>query len=86
MLLTLIRIKWVPGDPSTTFLPTIFTQKNRESSGSIYSSILMLENDIIILPEMDRIYKKLWIFSNLIRVPGDPQLKQTSVSWEFGPL
>ena len=43
-LLTLICIKWVPGDPSTIFLATIFTQKKPESSGSMYSSILMLEN------------------------------------------
>ena len=39
-----ICIKWVPGDPSTIFLAIIFTQKMPESSGSIYSSILMLGN------------------------------------------
>ena len=66
--LTLIYIKWVPGDPSTIFLATSFTQKMPEGSDSMYSSILMLENiyiiyinqyDIIILPEVDRIHKKL---------------------------
>ena len=42
--LTPMCIKWVPGYPSTIFLAIIFTQKMPESSGSIYSSILMLEN------------------------------------------
>ena len=42
--LTLICIRWVPGDPSTIFLATIFAQKMPESSGSMYSSNLMLEN------------------------------------------
>ena len=42
--LTFICIKWVPGDSSTIFLATIFTQKISESPGSTYSSILMLEN------------------------------------------
>ena len=27
---------------------------------------------------MDRIHKKFWIRSNLVRVPGDPQLEQNS--------
>ena len=42
--ITLICIKWVHGDPSTICLATTFTQKMPESTGSIYSSILMLEN------------------------------------------
>ena len=42
--LTLICIKWVRVDPSTIFLATIFTQKMPERSGSMYFSILMLEN------------------------------------------
>ena len=42
--LTLICIKRVPGDLSTIFMATIFTQKISESSGSTHSSILMLEN------------------------------------------
>ena len=42
--LTIICIKWVPVDPRTIFLATIFTQKMPESSGSMYSSILILEN------------------------------------------
>ena len=42
--LTLICIKWVPGDPSTIFLATFFGQKMSESSGSTNSSILMLGN------------------------------------------
>ena len=41
--LTLICIKQVPEDSRTTFLATIFTHKMPESSGSMYSSILMLE-------------------------------------------
>ena len=39
-----ICIKWVPGDPSTILLATSFTQKMPDSSDSMYSSILMLEN------------------------------------------
>ena len=42
--LTLICIKWVPGDPSIIFLATIFAQKMPESLGSMYSFILMLGN------------------------------------------
>ena len=42
--LTLICIKWFPRDPSTIFLVTTFTQKMSESSDSMYSSILILEN------------------------------------------
>ena len=42
--LNLICIKWVPGDPSTIILASIVTQKMPESSGSMYSSIFMLEN------------------------------------------
>ena len=42
--LTLMCIKWVPGDPSTLFLATSFTQKMPEGSDSMYSSILMLGN------------------------------------------
>ena len=42
--LTLICIKWVPGDPSTIFLATSFTQKMPEGSDSMYSYILMLES------------------------------------------
>ena len=44
IFLTLVWIKWVPRDPSTIFLETIFGQKMPESSGSMYSSILMLGN------------------------------------------
>ena len=73
MCLTLVCIKWVPRDPSTLFLATSFTQKMPEDSDSMYSSILVLETyGIIILPEVDRIHKKLQIFSELGRVPGDP--------------
>ena len=42
--LILICIKSVPGDTSTIFFRTIFTQKMPESSGSMYSSILILGN------------------------------------------
>ena len=34
------------------------------------------KHDIIILPEVDQIHKKLWICSSLVRVSGDPQLEQ----------
>ena len=44
MLLTLIYIKLVLGDPRTKFSGTSFTRKLRERSDSIYSSILMPEN------------------------------------------
>ena len=40
--LTLIRLKWIPGDPSIIFLATILAQKMPESSGFMYSSILLL--------------------------------------------
>ena len=40
--LTLICIKWIPRDPSTIFLATIFAQNMPESSGSMYFSILIL--------------------------------------------
>ena len=46
--LTLICIKWVPGNPSTIFLTIIFAQKISESLGSIYSSMLMLGNMILL--------------------------------------
>ena len=36
--------RWVPGDPSTIFLATSFTQKMQKSSDFTYSSIFMLEN------------------------------------------
>ena len=42
--LTFISIKWVPREPSTIFLATIFAQKMPESSGFICSSILLLWN------------------------------------------
>ena len=42
--LTLICIKWGPREPITISLPTIFAQKMPESSGSLYSSVLMLGN------------------------------------------
>ena len=42
--LTLVCIKWVPDDPRTLFLTTIFAQKMPESSGLMYSSILLLGN------------------------------------------
>ena len=42
--LSLIWIKCVPRDQSNIFLATIFTKKMPESSGSMHSSILVLEN------------------------------------------
>ena len=44
LYLTVICIKWVPGDPTTIFLATSFTQKMPEGSDFMYSSILMLKN------------------------------------------
>ena len=78
-LLTLICIKWVPRDPSTIFLANIFTQKKaRKLRFYVLLHFNARKYDIIILPEVDQIYKKLWICSNLIRVPGDSQLEQNS--------
>ena len=42
--LTLISIKWVPQGSKHYIFGDHFTQKMPESSGSMYSSILMLEN------------------------------------------
>ena len=42
--LALIYIKWVPEDPSTTFLVTSSTRKMPECSDSMNSSIFMPEN------------------------------------------
>ena len=42
--LTLICVKWVPEDPSTTFLVTSSTRKMPECSDSMNSSIFMPEN------------------------------------------
>ena len=36
--------RWVPWDPSTIYLATNFIRKMPESSDSMYSSIVMLEN------------------------------------------
>ena len=47
--LTLICIKWTPGDSRIIFLATIFTQKMPESSGSMHSSILMIKKHMISL-------------------------------------
>ena len=42
--LTLIYVKWVPGDLSTIVLATILAQKMPESSDFMYSSISQLGN------------------------------------------
>ena len=59
-----------PGNSTTRFLVTSFTWKIPEYSDSIGSSFSMLAN-IIILPEVDRINKKL-IIVFLLQVPDDP--------------
>ena len=46
---------------------------NTRKPNTMYASILMLEN-IWYYP----IHKRLWIFNNLVRVPGDSQLEQNS--------
>ena len=90
LALTLIFIKWVPGDPSSIFLATLFTQKMLEGSGSMYSSILMLENMI------SSFYLKWIEFTrNCEFVPiyfGSPgtqnwnKIHNFTISCEFGPL
>ena len=42
--LTLLCIKWVPRDPSTIYSAAIFAKNIPESSGAMYSSILILGN------------------------------------------
>ena len=58
--LTLICIKRVPRDPSAIFLATSFTQKMPEKFYVSLHSICWKTYDTIILPEVDRIRKKLW--------------------------
>ena len=36
------------------------------------------KHDVTILSEVDQIHKELWIYSNLVWVPGEPQFKQNS--------
>ena len=74
--LTLISIKWVLSDPSTIFLATNFTQKMLKSSGSMYSSIFLLENILYhhftwSKPNSEKILKFVWV----PRYPR-PQLEQ----------
>ena len=61
--LTLIYTKCVSGDPSAIFLATSFTQKIPESSDSKFLCIPLFLfwkiYDTLILPEVDRILKKL---------------------------
>ena len=86
--LTLICIKWVPGDPSTIFLATIFAPKMPQSSGSMYFSILMLGNVLY--------YHFTWCGPNLQEIVnffkfslgpwGHTIGKKFTISYEFGPL
>ena len=59
-----------------------------ESSASMYFSIFMLENMIIIiLTELERIYKKLWIFLQLCsNSPGPIIGTKFTISCEFDSL
>ena len=59
-----------------------------ESSASIYFSIFMLENMIIIiLTELERIYKKLWIFLQLFSSSPGPIIgTKFTISCEFDSL
>ena len=63
--------KMGPRRPKHYIFGDHFTQKMPESSGSMYSFILILENIWYYHFTWDRIHKKLWICSNLVRVPGD---------------
>ena len=86
--LTLICIKWVPEDSSSIFLATIFTQKKPESSGSKYSSILMLESIWC--------HRFAWSGSNSQEIVNLFQFNSVlqgptigtkfTISYEFGPL
>ena len=78
-ILTLTCIKWVPWNQSNILLATIFAQTMPDCSGSMYSSILMLQN----------IWHHHFSWSgsnsqdivNLLQFssgPEDPQLKQNS--------
>ena len=69
--------KMSPGDPSTIFVAASFTQKMPERLDSIIPPFWCQKAyDNIILAEVVRIHKKLWICSNLVRIPGDPQLEK----------
>ena len=88
LIFTLIWIKWVPGDPITSFLATMFTQKMPESSGSMYSSILMLENirsHHFTWSEPNS--NELWFFFQFSLGPWGPTIATKFInSCGFGPL
>ena len=85
--LTLISIKWVPWDPSTIFLVTIFAQKMPESSGFMYSSILLLGNVCYYFTWSGLNSQEI---VNLFQLSLGPQGPITgtkfTISCEFGPL
>ena len=85
--LTLICIKWVPVDPSTLFLATIFTQKMPESWGSMYSSILMLENIYHYFTWSGRNSQEIVNLFQFSSGPSGPTSRIAfTISCEFGPL
>ena len=85
--LTLICIKWIPRDPSSIFLATIFAQNIPESSGSMYSSILIL---------VDIYYNFTWCGPNsqeivkmyqfILGPRGSTNGTKFTIFCEFGPL
>ena len=82
--LTLIWIKWVPGDLSTIFLTTNYTRKIPENSVSVYSSIHdfnwkgLNSQEIVFFVEIHGPWAFWYFFSKTGRqkysvwVPGDP--------------
>ena len=80
-------IKWVPRDSSTIFLMTIFTQKMPESSGSMYSSILMVGNIWYNFTWSGPNSQQIVNFFQFNSGPSGPKVGTTfTFSCEFGPL
>ena len=53
-----------------------FSKNARKLRFYVFLHVHATKHDIIILPEVDQIHKKLWICSSLVRVSGDPQSEQ----------
>ena len=68
-----------PRGPKHYILGDSFFSKNaRKLRFYVFLHVNARKHDIIILPEVDQIHKKLWIFSNLVQVHWDPHLEQNS--------
>ena len=85
--LTLICIKWVPEDPSTTFLATSSTQKVSECSDSMNSSICIPESIWYHLftwsgLNSQEILTSFWFSLGL----WGPKIEtKFTISWKYGP-